>query len=198
MHDTPAFVASYSESEQPQIAFAWNGKHAADFVDLNQEFRWTVVEHCLAKRSSASLLLLSDLFMADADWSREAWGAPHHFAQLGSLLLERGGANALDTFSKGFNRSFDTFGACHEMALSPKLLEELSDAVAVRLSGTLDESSQTHLAACRELFAKLTQGTATDGWATVAPDTPVSNVRIVWPRWYHKAWLKLTGRRGAT
>ena len=193
-----AFDATYSSVDQSLISFAWNGKHAAEFEDVNQAFRWGVVDYCFAHPTVPSVLLVSHLFLADADWSREAWGSPHHFAQLGALLLERGGADSIDTFSVGFGRSFDTFGACHAMSLSPHLLAELSAATILAVASAPDESSRDRLTAVRDLFTKLTSGTASQGWATVAPGTPVSNVRIVWPRWYQRMWDKITGRGDAT
>jgi hypothetical protein len=198
MHVTQSFIASYSSAEQARITFAWNGKHATEFADANQDFRWSVIEHCLANPSDPSPLLLAHLFLADADWSAEAWGSPHHFAQLGALLLQRGEANVLASFSEGFVRSFDTFGACHAMSLSPKLLAELSTATNAELAAASDESIVKRLTAARDLFVKLAEGTATQGWATVAPGTPVANVRIVWPRWCHKLWAKVTGGQRAT
>jgi hypothetical protein len=198
MHEAQSFIAGYSIAEQARIAFAWNGKHATEFVDANQVFRWSIVEHCLANPGASSPLLLSHLFLADAEWSQEAWCSPHHFARLGALLLECGEGESLASFAHGFNLSFDTFGACHSMSLAPDLLERLVAATNIAVAGATDETSLKALTAARELFAKLAQGTASQGWATVAAGTPVSNVRVVWPRWYHRLWAKITGSRGAT
>src|ERR1700688_4466975 len=101
MIDLPSFVAGYSREYQPSIAFAWNGKHAADFVDRNQKFRWEVIGHCIALPEAAAPTLLADLFLADAEWSRQAWGSPQHFGKRRALLLERGGEEALVPFSEG-------------------------------------------------------------------------------------------------
>ena len=61
---------------------------------------------------------------------------------------------------------------------------------------TNDEVAVKRLTSARDLFVKLADGTATQGWVTVASGTPVSNVRTVWPRWYHKLWAKVTGMLG--
>jgi hypothetical protein len=37
------FISGYAVDQLPQIMFAWNGKHAEEFEDTNQEFRWQVV-----------------------------------------------------------------------------------------------------------------------------------------------------------
>ncbi len=43
----------------------------------------------------------------------------------------------------------------------------------------------------RPIFEKLARGTANEGWTKVGPGTPVTNIRIVYPRWYHRAWQQL-------
>jgi hypothetical protein len=115
-------------------------------------------------------------------------------------LLQRGEANALTPFAQGFNRSFDTFGACHAMALPPDLLVRLSEASRVAIAKAPDEDSKNRLVAAGDLFTKLAQGTASEGWVTVAPGTPVTGVRVVWPRWFHKLLEKIRGlfKRNAT
>jgi hypothetical protein len=186
------FISHYTDASCEQIAFAWNGKHASEFQDANQVLRWEVIEICIAQPAIAPLLLLEHAFLADADWAVEAWGSPHHFAQLASVLLERGQEAAMDSFSKGFVRSFDTFGACHEVTLSKPLLLRLTQSVKESLSYATEEDHQKRFEAVLELFVKLENQTATQGWATLKPGTPVSNIRVVWPRWYHKLWRKLT------
>jgi len=189
--DPAAFVAAYSEADRSRIAFAWNGKHASDFAGSNQSFRWAIVDHCISHPSQAPIALLKDLFSADAEWSRDAWGAPHHFADLGALLLQRGQESVIAVFSEGFNRSFDTFGACHGMSLSPPLADSLSAFTKTALSNTTDELDRKRLSAAQELFDKLREGTARQGWVSLAPGAPVSDVRVVWPRWYHKLWHRI-------
>jgi hypothetical protein len=126
---TSSNLSNYSPSERERIAFAWNGKHAEGFIDANQSFRWAIVKECIANSERVPLPLLEDLFLADADWAVQAWGAPEHFAPLGFVLLVRGGSAALESFAKGFNASFDTFGACHEIQLPAGLLPSLITSV---------------------------------------------------------------------
>jgi hypothetical protein len=191
MHDVADFIAKYTEADRERVAFAWNSKHAAEFEDGNQEFRWTVVHACVAAPEKASPLLLEHLFLADAEWSREAWGSPHHFAELGGALLVRGEDAALGSFAKGFVASFDTFGSCHELRLPAELLARLTRHTQQALVGMNDEEQRKPLEATAELFTKLQAGSAAHGWARVEPGTSVTNVRVVWPRWYHKAWIKI-------
>jgi len=200
MHAVADFIERYTEADREQVAFAWNGKHGADFEDANQEFRWKVVHACLTSSEEASPLLLEHLFLADSEWSCQAWGSPHHFAQLGGALLVRGEEAVLGSFAKGFVASLDTFGSCHELRLPAELLARLTRHTQQVLAATNDEEQQKPLEAVAELFAKLQQGSASQGWAKVEPGTPVTNVRVVWPRWYHKALAKVSSlwRRHAT
>jgi hypothetical protein len=137
--------------------------------------------------------LLEHLFLADAEWAAEAWGSPHHFAELGTLLLVRGQEATIDCFSRGYVRSFDTYGACHQIQLSQPLLSKLSVAANEQLAHAADEDQKKRLEAVVELLAQSEKNTATQGWAQVRPGTPISNIRVVWPRWYHKLWAKVIG-----
>ena len=192
MTDVTEFVEHYSASNRDRIEFSWNGKHASEFVDANQAFRWEVAGKCIENPNLASPTLLEHLFLADADWAVQAWGAPHHFAQLGSALLERGGSAALDPFAMGFNASFDTYGACHEIQLPSALLTLMTSSASEMLERTLEEKQRVRMESTLELFNKLGNSTAAAGWMRVAPGTQVSNIQIVWPRWYHKVWIWLS------
>ncbi len=187
MSDIIEFIDHYTPSERERIAFAWNGKHAEGFVDANQSFRWAVVKECIVNSERVPLCLLEDLFLADADWAIQAWGAPENFALLGSVLLTRGGSALLDSFAKGFNASFDTFGALHEIQLPVDLWPSLITSVREMHELVSDERKKVEMENTLELFQKLEGPKATAGWVKVAPRTEVSDIRIVWPRWYHKA-----------
>ena len=188
------FINGYQAEDLARIAFAWNGKHANEFVDANQQFRWTVVRDCIENPSIARRELLEHLFLADAEWSRQAWGAPKHFADLGQILLQRGGCDAIDAFSVGFATSFDTFGACHGIKLSAEMLDSLLACARNKLSDASDSKSKTRLELMIELFEKILRSTAEAGWVALAPGTEVSNIRIVSPSWPRRLWGRLTGR----
>jgi hypothetical protein len=197
MSEVVEFIAHYAAPDRAKIAFSWNGKHASEFVDANQEFRWEVVKQCFEKPGVVPTALLEALFLADADWAKQAWGAPHHFAQLAGVLLERDGAAVLETFSVGLNASFDTFGACHELQLPPELLISLTASAQKILERPLEERQRICMESALELFKKMKSSTATAGWAKIASGTQVSDVKIVRPRWYHTmgAWLSQARRR---
>ncbi|HVK38066.1 MAG TPA: hypothetical protein VNA88_06015 [Candidatus Kapabacteria bacterium] len=190
MDDVAEFITAYTEADLVRIAFAWNGKHAGEFEDANQEFRGKVVQACLAAPEVAPLLLLEHLFLADAEWSREVWGSSRHFANLAEALLKRGQETAIPSFAKGFLTSFDTFGACHQLHLPAELLDRLLRHTQHLAAEGADAAQRSQLEACGELFAKLRAGNAAAGWVPIEPGTPVTNVRVVWPRWYLRVWMR--------
>jgi hypothetical protein len=191
MQPISEFIAGYTEPDRQCIAFVWNGKHSAEFVDDNQAFRWQVVQACLGAPEAAPPLLLEHLFLEDARWSCEAWGAPRHFGQLGGLLLARGGEDALTSFAMGHMASFDAYGASHQIRLAPELLSRLARAAQARIAVTDDQRQRTGLESALELFGKLQAGNADKGWVTLGPGAEAADIAVVWPRWYHKAWHKL-------
>jgi hypothetical protein len=179
VNEIETFVENYRVGDRSRLAFAWNGKHADGFVDENQTFRAQVVKYVCERPGSASPDLLSDLLRAESQWAREAWGAPHGYAGLAGLVLTRGGVGSLDTFLDCYATSFDTFGACHALQIDAATLTVLRNEVALLLSEATEPAVKRRLEGARDLFEKLSQGTARDGWVVVAPGTPVANVRIV-------------------
>jgi hypothetical protein len=189
--DADEYVATYPAGGDDAVAFQWNGKHSSEFVDSNYVFRKAVVNHCLANPDLSPPGLLAVLLSADAAWSREAWCAPNHFGALASLLLVRCSPEVLPLFARSMNASFDTFGASHEIDLPEPILEAHLVELRRLVSSETNAEIQTQLASALELFEKLAKGTANEGWAKVSPGTPVTNIRIVYPRWYHRLWQQL-------
>lgn len=181
------FIEKYTEADRGKIAFAWNGKHSVDFEDANQEFRWEVIQACLRLPEQAPLLLLEHLFLADSEWSRQAWGSPRHFAGLGGALLMRGKEAALESFMHGFMASFDTFGACHEICLSSDVLARLIRHVRPMLE--VDGERRKSLDSVIALFSKLQERSAHEGWVEIGS---VESASVVRRRWYCKAWGEIS------
>jgi hypothetical protein len=173
------FAAHYATHQRELIRFAWNGKHSADFFDENQEFRDSIARVVLSEPDSVPIVLVRDILLEDALWSREAWCAPHHFAGLLSILLQRGGREYLIDFAVAMNATFDTFGAAHEIALSPRSAHELLQDTELHLLVETDARRRSELQGARKLFRKMIEGKATDGWVTVPPGTPVKNIRVL-------------------
>lgn len=149
------------------MRFEWNGKHAGDFVDANQEFRRAVRQAALGDPSAFPLELFRHLAAEEAEWSREAWCAPEDFPELLAALLRRGGREAIRDFAAAANFTFDTFGAAHEVRLTRDEADEYLDAARELLNSETDEQARAALKSTVELLEKLRDGNAADGWVAV-------------------------------
>lgn len=190
--DVQTFVREYKPDLAERVRFAWNGKHASEFVDANQDFRCRVIDHVCSNPGSASPQLLAELFTQSALWAREAWGSPRNFETLVAELLTRCGEDVLPEFLCGFRQSFDTFGACHQMKLDPVVTRRLLQVVEER-TATAEGADKQLWDAGRELFSKLAAGTASKGWVVLSPGTPVANMRVVsrWRIWASELWRRI-------
>ena len=173
------FVNNFNESDINRVAFAWNGKQAAEFIDTNLEFREEVTRYVLQHPAGVSVDLLRALFLAHAECSIEAGGAPLNFADLGALLLSYGGPDVVDDFATGFMATFDTYGACHGMSIDTLTLRNVIQYVAEALEGELDDEHRRYLEATQNLFEKIKAGTAQEGWKVISPGSEVHNIRVV-------------------
>ncbi|MGJ5816342.1 hypothetical protein [Paludibaculum fermentans] len=173
------FALHYDGQQRASIRFAWNGKHAEEFHDEHQELRWSLARLALAEPDSVPLVLLRDLLLEDSAWSHKAWCAPHHFAGLLSILLHRGGREYLFDFAAAMNATFDTFGAAHEVVISAEEAHDLLLGAEAYLRVETDPRRRTELESAQELFRKLIDGNAAEGWVQIPPGTPVRNVRVV-------------------
>jgi hypothetical protein len=175
------FVSDYTSANLKWIRFAWNGRHAVELVDANQDARSDVIHHVLEFPDTAPVALLRDLFVEEARWCREARVVSLYFSALAELLLRKGGVAELDAFLTGLMASFDTFGACHQVRLTPPELAEFIGEIdrLLRLEG--DPEKKTQLRNGRDLFHKLKDGTARKGWVLLHPGTPASEIRAVQP-----------------
>ncbi|WP_321473567.1 hypothetical protein [uncultured Paludibaculum sp.] len=173
------FALDYDGQQRVAIRFAWNGKHADEFRDENQELRWSLAKLVLAEPDSVPLVLVRDLLMEDSAWSHEAWCAPHHFAGLLSILLLRGGREYLFDFAAAMNATFDTFGAAHEVAISSEKAHDFLREADAHLLVETDPRRRSELDGAKELFQKMIDGNAANGWVKIPPGTPVRNIRIV-------------------
>ena len=111
------FVRCYTKVEQMKMAFAWNGKYAEQFIDDNSDFRRQVMTYCLANSEVVPTVLWRDIFLAEAEYSREAWGVIAEFSLLAQHLFISGGTAVLDDFVDGYYASFDTYVSCQSLEL---------------------------------------------------------------------------------
>ncbi|HZR34418.1 MAG TPA: hypothetical protein VFA75_03505 [Nevskia sp.] len=161
------FVGSYTPGPDTAIAFAWNGKHAAEFSDANDTFRSEVAAYCLSHPERPSAPLLADLLIADAKWSAQAWSVPNRFPDLAALFLVMAGPAALPVFRTCVFASFDVYGACHQMRLPADALQSLLTAVNEQITASSDESEKKQLQSLAELFTGIAAGTAAKDWVRV-------------------------------
>jgi hypothetical protein len=149
--DVAAFIKSYTSAREGRIRFDWNGKHAEAFVDRNLEFREAVREAVLEDVSAAPLELVRDLFRAETQCSREAWGIVLGVRVLGEALLRRGGTEYLDDYLEGKFQSFDaSLASAFEYDLP--LARTLLGAVRERLRSSPDSPRANLWRAGEELF----------------------------------------------
>lgn len=153
MDNKSQFIQSYSSSaDEPSIRFEWNGKHAEGFVDGNMEFRNAIREAVLANVAATPIELVRDLFRAETQCSREAWGIVDGVGILAESLVRRGGPAYLDDYLEGKFQSFDaSLGSAFEydLPLARAMLAEVRE----RLRSSPDSSRAPLWRSGEELFA---------------------------------------------
>ncbi len=177
MDDLSQFIASYTNSDEHRIAFAWNGEHADTFQDANYEFRKAVLDATLASADVAPLALVRDLFRAETEWSREAWCVDNRVAVLAGIMLTRGKQSLLMDFLRGKCQSFDASMACGGMSIQPQLAAELLREVNVRMNASTDDKERHLLQVGRDVFAERTSGGQTE------PETGNNVAKPWWKFW---------------
>ena len=137
MNDIPEktardFIDGYRSSDERFIRFQWNGRHAADFIDENLAFREAVKKLVLESLDSAPLELIRDLYRAETQFSREAWGIDGRVGRLAEHLLRQGNDRFIEDYIEGKYQSFDaSLGTAFEVDLP--LAEHLLQVVRERL-----------------------------------------------------------------
>jgi hypothetical protein len=127
------FICDYSIQNYPLIQFAWNGKHADDFVDSNYDFRKEVLE-IVCSRKEAPILLVRDLFVAETEWAKQAWCVEDDdVRELAQQLLDRGKQEFAIDFLRGKAQCFDTAMCCATVKIDKKI----SEAIVLHLRNTL-------------------------------------------------------------
>lgn len=128
------FIRAYTPADEPRIRFNWNGKHAEEFADPNMKFRDAVREAVLEDVSAVPLDLVRDLFRAETQCSREAWGINHGIGELAENLLRRGGTNYLDDYLEGKSQSFDAWLGTtfeYDLVLARTMLGEVKERLRI-------------------------------------------------------------------
>lgn len=108
MDNIRKFINTYSGTEKERLSVNSNGKEGDDWQDVNAPFREQVCIQIIEKGITASSLLLKDLFRAEAEYSREVWGASPYLSALGKQLLQQTQAQYIEDYLIGKHESFDT------------------------------------------------------------------------------------------
>ncbi|RTE02655.1 hypothetical protein [Paenibacillus whitsoniae] len=106
------FAKSYQAEQAEFICFKWNGKRANEFIDNNLAFRREVITYIEANQYEGVCgILLRDLLVAEAQYSKEAWGIYRNYPALAESLIKSTGTVYLDDFLKAAFMCFDTYCA---------------------------------------------------------------------------------------
>lgn len=138
------FITRYGPSDAPRVAFAWNGKHAADLQDSNLEFRRAVVKEVLARPEVAPPELLHALVDAETAFAAEAWGTNLWVHTLAEQMLIRGGASTVPDFLRFRTRGMDAHCELSRVSLPPGVAAEYEAFCVSRLAAT-DAPGETKL-----------------------------------------------------
>lgn len=116
---------TYGPSWNDRIRFAWNGKHADGFVDANLAFRRKVCDYLVKRKAEAPLQLVADLYTAEVEYAKEAWGVSRVVSVLAQEMLERGGAQFLETYAHALRCGMDAGLESGRIVLSEPRRQEL-------------------------------------------------------------------------
>ncbi len=159
MIDVRQFVSNYTPADEPNIRFAWNGKHGDLFADDNYAFRKKVLDEVLKNLDSVDLALIRDLVRAETEFSKEAWAIDLRVSRLAQVLLTRGGVAYVEDYLIGRKQSFDAYLACATVTISCEQAKLLLDAIAERLEQERDESKKEVLQFGKEIFERWVDNT---------------------------------------
>jgi len=147
------FVRTYSPEAESQVAFAWNGKHADEFIDTNMQFRREVCDFFQDDKRAFSLPLIAALFKAETLFAKEAWGVNRVVSGLAEELLERGGIEYLDLYLAGARCGMDAYLETGNITLSEPRCQELLDQC--KANANVANGSEKQWALLAERFAFL-------------------------------------------
>ena len=119
--DVANFIARYSPTDEPHIAFDWNQKYAAELQDANLEFRRAVIQEVLVRPEAASVELLRALVDAETALANEAWGTTLWVHTLAEQMLIRGGIEYVKDFLVFWYRGMDAHLELSRISIPPEL-----------------------------------------------------------------------------
>ncbi|MFZ5985867.1 MAG: hypothetical protein ACOYWZ_01920 [Bacillota bacterium] len=181
--EVKSFVSNYiSEKDIENIEFKWNGKHAEEFEDFNQDFRFAVAEYIIENNcTDISLELVRDVFIAESEWAKEVWGTSKYFSLISECLLGKGDESIAKCFLEGFHKSFDTYACMHSITIEEHLAENYIKIFENLRMNETDEQLIKWLDSGKELMEKFIKGNASQGFVSLKPGTQIENVRVIHP-----------------
>jgi hypothetical protein len=88
------FALNYTTEDREDFAFAWTGEE-----DDNEEIRGFISDWILDHPEQASIELIRDVLIENANWAQQSWTAPIHSKELIALYERRGGSDPRDVIS---------------------------------------------------------------------------------------------------
>ncbi|WP_054027702.1 hypothetical protein [Bacillus sp. FJAT-28004] len=174
------FLSEYDAELKPLICFKWNEKHGDGFEDANQEFRRYIMNYIFENdQLYISKELVSDLFLAESLWAKEAWCVYQKYHLIGEKLLRSGGIQYIDDFLEGAFSSFDTYCSCRMMNLVDYNISNLIYELKNRIKEATDPEQKKRYVNGIELFKLFIEGDPSEGIVSLTGSVKVQNIKEV-------------------
>jgi hypothetical protein len=180
--DLLSFSTGYTSQDQVKFSFNWNGKHAKELVDSNQEFRRNLIKFVIENdQLYFPIDLIRDIYLEEAKWSVQAWSVGFDFHKLGERLIRFGKNMYINDFLIGAFSSFDTYCSSRMMNLEIFEVELVLEELKRRLKDPDFKEYKDKYESGIELFESYIKGNQRQGLYQLNGDVQVTNVRIVKP-----------------
>ncbi|RKP44060.1 hypothetical protein D7Z26_26990 [Cohnella endophytica] len=177
-----SFSTGYDVSNRNHIIFDWNGKHANEFVDSNQQFRRNIIKFVIENdQLFFPIELYRDLFLEEAKWSVQAWSVGIDFHKLGEKLIRYGKDKFLNDFLIGAFSSFDTYCSSRMMNLKRFEIEAVLEELKKRINDPDCKDFIDKYDSGIELFEGYLKGTQREGLFQLTGDVKVSKIKVIKP-----------------
>ncbi|RKP57937.1 hypothetical protein D7Z26_00010 [Cohnella endophytica] len=174
-----SFSTGYDVSNRNQIIFDWNGKHANEFLDSNQQFRRNIIKFVIENEQVFfPVELYRDLFLEEAKWSVQAWSVGFDFHKLGEKLIRYGKDKFLNDFLIGAFSSFDTYCSSRMMNLKRFEIEAVLEELKKRINDPDCKDFIDKYDSGIELFEGYLKGTQREGLFQLTGDVKVSKLKL--------------------
>ncbi|KRF31634.1 hypothetical protein [Paenibacillus sp. Soil787] len=180
--DLLSFSTGYKINNRNLILFDWNGKHANEFVDSNQQYRRSIIKFVIENEQIFfPVELIRDLFLEEAKWSVQAWSVEFDFHKLGEKLIRYGKDKFLNDFLVGAFSSFDTYCSSRMMNLQRFEIESVIEELKKRIKDPESKDYKDKYESGIELFESYLKGNQREGLIQLTGDVRVSNIKVIKP-----------------